>query len=132
MGGTAWTEPAAIATYVTPRRLAFADLRYWVLRWSDKWNEDSLRRFVTKWDLDPGDQMGASMRRNFERHRWDGYWPYRSPIAPLIWRLRHRPPRPLPDRILQPIVCRWEEARRAKATPRLIHTASRSKTSLAR
>ncbi len=50
-GGTIWFDPASAVNYLPARRLARADLSFYMLRWSDRWNQASLRRFCEKWRL---------------------------------------------------------------------------------
>ncbi len=52
-GGGVWFEPASRVTYVTPPPVALADVPYFLLRWSDAWNEASLAHFCAKYDIDP-------------------------------------------------------------------------------
>lgn len=48
---TIYCEPDAVVTYVPPRQLAWSDLRYFMLRWSDAWELASLEYFAQKWQL---------------------------------------------------------------------------------
>lgn len=50
MGGTIYCEPASVVTYV-PGKLAWSDLPYFMLRWSDAWELASLEHFRDKWKL---------------------------------------------------------------------------------
>jgi GT2 family glycosyltransferase len=52
-GGSVWIEPDAVVTYIPPPPLAWSDLPYFRLRWSEEWNIASLRRFHEKWNLRP-------------------------------------------------------------------------------
>ncbi|MGE5062697.1 MAG: glycosyltransferase family 2 protein [Myxococcales bacterium] len=59
-GGRIWFEPASRITYMPPgqagpgpgRRLAWSDLPYFALRWSDEWNEASEKYFHAKWGVE--------------------------------------------------------------------------------
>src|SRR5687768_18503251 len=44
-GGAIWLEPAVMATYFVPGRVARADQGFYLLRWSRQWNETSIPRF---------------------------------------------------------------------------------------
>jgi GT2 family glycosyltransferase len=50
-GGSVYFEPACIATYVPSSPLALSDWHFYMLRWSDAWELESLRRLQQKWDL---------------------------------------------------------------------------------
>jgi len=54
-GGTVYLEPEALVNWVTPPPLAWSELPYFMLRWSDAWNRASLRHFRQKWRLVEGD-----------------------------------------------------------------------------
>lgn len=69
-GGTIYFEPESVVTYVPPREsLAGADLAYFLLRWSDDWNERSLATFLAKYDLDPADSWADHARSWPKQHR---------------------------------------------------------------
>jgi GT2 family glycosyltransferase len=57
-GGSIYIEPEALVNWVTPPPLAWSDLPYFMLRWSDAWNRESLRRFRAKWRLTEDDPNG--------------------------------------------------------------------------
>lgn len=53
-GGTVYLEPASVVTFLThppAPALQWADLPYFLLRWSDAWELASLRHFQQKWNL---------------------------------------------------------------------------------
>lgn len=53
-GGTVYLEPASVVTFLThppAPALQWADLPYFMVRWSDNWERDSLIHFQKKWDL---------------------------------------------------------------------------------
>jgi GT2 family glycosyltransferase len=54
-GGTVWFEPNAVVTYVPASPFAWSDIPFYLLRWSDGWNQTSLRHFERKWDLEAED-----------------------------------------------------------------------------
>lgn len=49
-GGTIWLEPDSRITYLT-LPLAWSDVPYFTLRWSDAWDRASFDHFRRKWDL---------------------------------------------------------------------------------
>lgn len=51
LGGTIYFEPSSIVTYVPGPPLAWSDLAYYMLRWSDEWERASFRRLIEKWNL---------------------------------------------------------------------------------
>ncbi len=53
-GGTVYLEPASVVTFLThppAPALQWADLPYFMVRWSDQWERNSLIHFQQKWDL---------------------------------------------------------------------------------
>ncbi len=58
-GGTVWFEPTAMVNYLPARRIRPAEARFYLLRWSDRWNRASLARFRAKWALAPDDPFSA-------------------------------------------------------------------------
>ncbi|MEC4805650.1 MAG: glycosyltransferase [Jaaginema sp. PMC 1079.18] len=79
LGETVYFEPASLVTYVPVTPLQWQDLHFYMLRWSDEWELNSLSRMREKWDLVE-----------------DGYFQHK--YKALGWRRR--------DSILQPIVNR--------------------------
>jgi len=51
LGGTVYFEPESIVTYVPAVPLEWTDLHYYMLRWSDAWELQTLAHFKDKWDL---------------------------------------------------------------------------------
>ncbi|MCU0526512.1 MAG: glycosyltransferase [Elainella sp. Prado103] len=51
LGGTVYFEPESLATYVPTSPLKWSDLHYYMLRWSDAWELQSLSRLQEKWNL---------------------------------------------------------------------------------
>lgn len=58
-GGSVWFEPASMVNYLPARRIGLGDMRFYLLRWSDRWNRASLARFRAKWRLAPDDPFSA-------------------------------------------------------------------------
>jgi GT2 family glycosyltransferase len=123
-GGTIWLEPAVFVTYQIPSRLKWSDLPFHVLRWSRPWNEASIRRFHAAWDIDADDPTSAWLLRQADYTRYRSYRPYRSAMG-RIQAYRGRHSRPLPDRVITPVIVRREEARRRRGRPPVVgHRAS--------
>ena len=76
-GGNVYFEPKSLVTYVPTSPLKFTDLHYYMLRWSDAWELNSLTKLREKWNLAE-----------------DGYFQHK--YKALGWRRR--------DTILMPIV----------------------------
>ena len=77
LGRTVYFEPDSIVTYVPGPPLAWRDLHFYMLRWSNEWELVSLARLKEKWDLCE-----------------DGYFKHK--YKSLGWRRR--------DAILQPLL----------------------------
>ncbi|MDJ0569952.1 MAG: hypothetical protein QNJ53_13025 [Pleurocapsa sp. MO_192.B19] len=50
-GHKVYFEPDSLVTYVPAVALKWSDLHYYMLRWSDAWETNSLSRLRQKWDL---------------------------------------------------------------------------------
>jgi len=50
-GGAIYLEPSSVVTFVHGHPLAWSDIPYFLLRWSDAWELASLHRLRAKWDL---------------------------------------------------------------------------------
>ncbi len=77
LGRTVYFEPDSVVTYVPGPPLAWRDLHFYMLRWSNAWELSSLARLKEKWDLAE-----------------DGYFKHK--YKALGWRRR--------DAILQPML----------------------------
>ncbi|MGB3669022.1 MAG: glycosyltransferase [Phormidesmis sp.] len=51
LGRTVYFEPDSVVTYVPGPPLAWRDLQYYMLRWSNAWELSSLARLQEKWNL---------------------------------------------------------------------------------
>ena len=51
-GGEVYLEPQSVVSYVSPPPLAWSDVPYFTLRWSEEWLQASVERFRAKWSLD--------------------------------------------------------------------------------
>ena len=69
-GGTIYCEPASVVTYVPEMPRRWSDLSYFMLRWSDAWEAESLIHFQKKWGLDMDrDFMESFNRLGHQRHQ---------------------------------------------------------------
>ena len=99
-GGSLWLEPASRVTFRThppAPRLKLNELPYFMLRWSDRWQQDSLVYMRHKWDL---------IEDEYFIKRFNN----------LDWRRRKEIVRPLCERVplLGPSGVRWLTKRTAK------------------
>lgn len=83
-GGTVYFEPDALITYLPPPPLAWSDLPYFMLRWSDAWNRASLERFREKWGLGHDDPNLTRQFRAWTRWRRQALVPHRSLRARVL------------------------------------------------
>lgn len=52
-GGTVFFEPESLVAYTKPPPVAWYDVPYFLLRWSEAWNTSSLEHFSQKHGIDP-------------------------------------------------------------------------------
>ena len=50
-GGSVYIEPKAMTSYVPPPPCEWSDLTYFMLRWSETWNLETVRHFNQKWGV---------------------------------------------------------------------------------
>ena len=51
-GGRIFCEPTSVVTHVSEMSYHWSDLAYFMLRWSDAWEIESLMHFQQKWSLE--------------------------------------------------------------------------------
>ncbi|MFN2512409.1 MAG: glycosyltransferase family 2 protein [Pyrinomonadaceae bacterium] len=68
-GGSVYFEPRSVLTYVSPTPLAWFDLPFFTLRWSELWNSASQRHFQDKWGVAEDDRQIAIAREWARDHR---------------------------------------------------------------
>lgn len=66
-GGTIYCEPASVVTYVPDVLYRWSDLAYFMLRWSDAWEVQSLKHFRKKWGLEKDKYFKKRYRRLGQR-----------------------------------------------------------------
>lgn len=79
-GGQMYCEPAAVVTHVPQVSYRWSDLAYFMLRWSDTWEVESLMHFQQKWDLDMDDYF-------LQRYKQLGHRRHRAFLYPLLRQL---------------------------------------------
>lgn len=79
-GGAIYFEPEAIVTYVPGIAWTWADLYFYMLRWSDAWETESLAHLRQKWNL-PEDAYFAQKRKAL------GWRRRRTILTPLLHRM---------------------------------------------
>jgi GT2 family glycosyltransferase len=62
-------ESAANVTYLAPPPLAWSELPFFLLRWSETWFQSSKDHFCKKWELDPGDAVFQDHENYRVQHR---------------------------------------------------------------
>lgn len=85
-GGPVYLEPAAVVTYIYPRSLAWSDLPYFMLRWSEAWNTATLERFQAKWNVQVSDRQMTILRH----HRHAYLAPVKRPLRRVFGRYAGR------------------------------------------
>lgn len=68
-GEKIYCEPKSITTYVNNSGFEWSDLTYFMLRWSDAWEVDSLEHFINKWDLTKQDKYFKKRYGNLGKRR---------------------------------------------------------------
>ncbi len=66
-GGEVFFEPGSLVAYTKPPPVAWYDIPYFLLRWSEAWNNSSLEHFTSKYGIDPS--YVHEMRRKGGRRR---------------------------------------------------------------
>lgn len=82
-GGTIWIEPKSRVTFLThpPQPvLKLSEVPYFMLRWSDAWEYDSLKHFAQKWGLIENEYF----TRRYERLGWRRRSELITPISMLF------------------------------------------------
>jgi GT2 family glycosyltransferase len=94
VGGQIYFEPKSVITYVPGPPMKAYDIPYFLLRWSDAWEVDSLDHLQEKWNLS-GDSAFFKMRRRrlgWRRQIWV--------IKPIARRLSFGKPNPWLETVL--------------------------------
>lgn len=73
-------EPASVVTHVPQTSYRWSDLAYFMLRWSDTWEIESLTHFQQKWDLDMDHYF-------LQRYKQLGHRRRQAFLYPLLHRL---------------------------------------------
>ncbi|NDJ16446.1 glycosyltransferase [Myxacorys almedinensis A] len=78
VGGTLYCEPDSVVTYVPELPLNWADVSFFLLRWSDAWEMSSLEHFQTKWNLTQKDKYFK------KRYKRLGHRRHHAFLRPLV------------------------------------------------
>lgn len=114
-GGTIWLEPQSVITYIPPRSLTASDRRYFHLRWSQRWSEQTGQRMAEKYGIS----------RNASGIRWIAKWSgnHRRYSMPRLQRLKRALPGKLGKRfeklLIAPIENQWNRWTHRKVKPNL-------------
>ena len=118
-GGTVYSEPASVITYLDGRPLKWSDMPFYVVRWSDEWTLASLHHFRDKWDL----TEDAYFTRQYKNLAWrrKDYLIQNTLLRRVpSWRIRlllEKLVFPVEEALAKGAVARHER-RRERATPR--------------
>jgi GT2 family glycosyltransferase len=82
-GGETYFEPRAVVSFAAVQQVAWSDVPFFVLRWSDLWNDISLRRFCEKWRLASDDPTSIICHAWGIQTRQSFLWLIRPLIDPL-------------------------------------------------
>jgi hypothetical protein len=97
-------EPASKIAYIAPTRPTADDLRYFDLRWSEKWLRGSIARLTEKHQLTPG-KGNLKVSKGFVRHhRLHKYGKLRKRLSGIFGRKAA-------DVFLNRIVAHWDRYR---------------------
>ena len=77
-GGTIYCEPDSVVTYVPELPLNWADLSFFLLRWSDAWELESLEHFQQKWNLTKQDKYFKKRYKRLGHRRHNAF------LRPLV------------------------------------------------
>lgn len=80
-GGTIYCEPVSVVTYVPELPLNWADVSFFLLRWSDEWEVSSLEHFSQKWNLPKKDKYFKKRYKRLGHRRHNAF------LKPLLRRL---------------------------------------------
>ncbi len=98
-GGEIYFEPRAVVSFTATQPVAWSDVPFFALRWSDLWNDMSLRRFHEKWRLAPDDPASTTCHAWGTEVRQSFLWR----IRPVIDRLTAGRSFWIEQRILAPL-----------------------------
>lgn len=87
-GGTIFCEPESVVTYVPDILYRWSDLSFFMLRWSDEWEEKSLKHFRNKWNLPKKDKYFK------KRYRRMGHRRHQAFLRPFVRQLTFGNPVP--------------------------------------
>ena len=86
-GESIYFEPEAIVTYVPPTRLQWSDYPYFLLRWSERWNVDTVRHFRRKWNLSDDSHGIETLDVWLRERRQQCFDSFRGPLRAVVgWR----------------------------------------------
>lgn len=95
-GGKIYCEPDAVVTYVTGK-LKWSDLPFFLLRWSDEWELNSLEHFQEKWQLTSKDKYFK------KRYKRLGHRRYKAFLRPFVRQLSFGHNNPWLENRLKPL-----------------------------
>jgi GT2 family glycosyltransferase len=81
--GTVYCEPKSVVTYVPGLTFNWADLSFFLLRWSDAWEIASLEHFCQKWNLSKKDKYFKKRYKRLGHRRHQAF--LRPLVRSLSW-----------------------------------------------
>ena len=124
-GGQIYLEPDSVVTFLThppAPALQWADLPYFMLRWSDAWELSNLEHFQHKWHLQESSYFLKRYQKLGQRRRKELIKPIAKRFAflgkPVQKSLEHHLFQ------LEKQLNRWITQRHARAIPQFCHTAT--------
>lgn len=95
-------EPKSKITYLAPRNPSVDDIRYFDLRWSEHWLNESIERMITKYQLTPNMGNLKAGRTFVKDHRLHKYWTVRLQLRKVFGQK-------ISDVIMNRVVAYWDK-----------------------
>ena len=83
-GGSIFFEPQSLITYVPPPPFKWADIKFYLVRWSSEWTLPTLHHFYKKWDLAETQDMDRLVEKWLTPHRRLALRPLRKIVRVLF------------------------------------------------
>jgi len=83
-GGKVFFEPESLITYVPPPPFRWADIKFYLVRWSSEWTHPTLHHFYKKWNLAETQDMDLLLEKWLTPHRRLALRPLRNFVRILF------------------------------------------------
>lgn len=112
-GGSVYFEPGSVVLYYLPLHIKWSDLPFFILRWSDAWNNATFLHNAEKWNICLNDPTLTRAREDLTAWRLK-YSGLASPILRYFfgWRITTWMVRPI-DHLVSTAITRWAERKRS-------------------